>query len=283
MEKEILLLSGKGKLPLLFKELSQREGYRTYTVGVKTITDFKTDYTIPFLGFTEFEQLLREFKNPHIVMLGKFEPSLTVALLDSLWQKLRLKIFGGSNWERNWKIFLSLRGRVKTTLPGEVVKVFIDYLEERDFKFLPSEEIRRILNPLFAEKGNLTPRLEIEEPLFREGKRFLEYAKRLADMEIGQTVVFKGGHIFAVEAAEGTDNTIKRGAKLAGRGFSVAKAGRKTQDYRIDIPAVGLETLKLLKRYGARTLFLEAGKVLIVQKGEFLKEATRSNIAVVAL
>ena len=282
MEKTVVVLSGKGKLPSIFKHLAEQKGYKVYTVGVRTITDFKTDYRIPFLGFFEFEQLLEELGKPPVVMLGKFEPKLVVSLFDSLLEKLKLRLFGG-NWKKNWEIFLHLRGQMQTALPGEVIKTYINYLEGKGFNFLPSEEIKTILSPLLAGKGILTPEVEINPDLLAQGKKFFEYTKRLADMEIGQTLVFKGGQVFAVEAADGTDAAIKRAAKLSGKGFSVVKAARTFQDYRIDIPTVGLDTLKLLRRYGAKALFLESEKVLIVEKERFLKEASKSGIAVIGL
>ena len=282
MEKTVVVLSGKGKLPSIFKHLAEQKGYKVYTVGVRTITDFKTDYRIPFLGFFEFEQLLEELGKPPVVMLGKFEPKLVVSFFDSLLEKLKLRLFGG-NWKKNWEIFLHLRNRIQTALPGEVIKTYINYLESKGFKCLPSEEIKIILSPLLAGKGILTPEVEVYSEIFHQGEKFFKYTKRLADMEIGQTLVFKGGQVFAVEAADGTDATIKRAAKLSGKGFSVVKAARSYQDYRIDIPTVGLDTLKILKRYKAKALFLESEKVLIVEKERFLKEASKSGIAVIGL
>ena len=282
MGERILILSGRGKLPLLFKELSKEAGYEPLTVGVKTVTDFETDYTIPFMGFVEFEELVERLGNPPIVLLGKFEPKLSVALFDSILQRLRFKLFGG-NYKRNLEVLQTLKGMMETTLPGEVIKTFITYYGKKGFRFLPSEEIEKIAFPLLAEEGNMTPSVDIGEKLLEEGRRFLTYARRLADMEIGQTVVFKGGQVFAVESVEGTNGTIVRGAKLAGKGFSVAKAARSEQDFRVDVPAVGGETLKILRKYGAKALFLEAGKVFIVEKEKFLKEAQELGIAVIGL
>ena len=282
MGKKVLILSGKGKLPLLFKELSFKYGYQPITVGVKTITDFETDYTVPFMGFVEFEQLVENLGNPPIVLLGKFDPRLSTALFDSLLQQIRFRLFGG-NYKRNWEILNTLRSSLKNTLPGEVIKGFIDYYESKGFRFLSSEEIKKVLSPLLAEEGLLTPSVKMEKELLKEGRHFLSYTQRLADMEIGQALVFKNGNVFAVEAVEGTDEAIKRGAKLAGKGFSVAKAARSKQDFRIDIPAVGMQTLKLLKKFGAKALFLESGKVLILEKEKFLKEADREGIAVIGL
>jgi DUF1009 family protein len=82
---------------------------------------------------------------------------------------------------------------------------------------------------------------------------------------------------------EGTDKTVERAFKLVGKGISVVKVARTHQDFRIDVPAVGLNTLRLLKKAKARALFLEADKVFIVEKEKFLKEAQRAGIAVIGL
>ena len=282
MEKRLLILSGRGKLPLLFKNLARSKGYEAYTVGVKTITDIKTDFTVPFLGFTELEELLLELNKPQLVMLGKFNPKIPLAVAGSLWERLKLLLVGG-NRRRNFEIFQNLKERVELFSPQRVAEVFIRYMEERGFSFLPSEEIRDIALPLWATEGNLTPGVELKPNELLEGRRFFDYAKRLADMDIGQTLVFKGGHIAAVESLEGTDKTVERAFKLVGKGISVVKVARTHQDFRIDVPAVGLNTLRLLRKAKARALFLEADKVFIVEKEKFLKEAQRAGIAVIGL
>jgi DUF1009 family protein len=48
----------------------------------------------------------------------------------------------------------------------------------------------------------------------------------------------------------------------------VVKAGRTSQDLRVDVPAVGLDTVKTLVRAGGAALALEAGKVAFFQKEE---------------
>ena len=279
--KKVVILSGKGELPLLFKDLAQKKGYEVYTVGVKSITDFKTDFTVPFLGFVEFENLLKELDYPYITMLGKFEPSLLLSAGQGILFIFRR--FFDKNLKRNLEIFQTLREKIKIFTPKKVIETYITYMEEKGFKFLPSEEIKRITQPLLAEEGILTRGINPDKKTLQEGKVFFEYAKRIADMDIGQTLIFKEGHVIAVEGLEGTDRTIKRACKLVGEGFSVIKVGRTNQDFRIDVPTVGMETLNLLARCKVKALFLEAGNVFIVRKEEFLKRATEKGIAVIGL
>lgn len=110
----------------------------------------------------------------------------------------------------------------------------------------------------------------------------LPLARRLADLDIGQTLVVKRRAVIAVEGMEGTDAAIRRGARLAGAGFTVVKAGRSVQDMRLDVPAVGLDTVRSVVRAGGAALALDAGKVVFFQKSEALELAERHGLAVVA-
>ncbi len=276
----VAVISGKGTLPQQFKTLAEKKGYKTYTIGIKGITDQKTDFTVPFLGFLELENLLRDLNHPQLVLLGKFDQRLPWLITNSLLTKLKAKLLGGQ-FEKNLQIFLSLREKFQTGQPHQVVKAIIEHYEGRGFQFLPSEEIKEILSSLFAERGNMTPKVQFE--ITPQIERFFQQTKAVADMDIGQTLVVKENTIVAVEGVEGTDNTLKRACKLAGKGFTMLKAARSYQDYRIDIPAVGLETLKILKKCRASAVILEAEKVLIADKEIFLKEAEKSGIAVIGL
>ena len=75
-------------------------------------------------------------------------------------------------------------------------------------------------------------------------------AKTASGIDIGQTVVIKEGTILAVEAFEGTDETIRRAGRLGGRGCVVVKVAKQDHDMRFDIPVVGLHTMKVLRKAG---------------------------------
>ena len=61
----------------------------------------------------------------------------------------------------------------------------------------------------------------------------------VCNLDIGQTVVVKDGMILAVEAFEGTNQTIRRGGKLGGPGAVVIKVAKDGHDMRFDIPVIG--------------------------------------------
>ena len=110
----------------------------------------------------------------------------------------------------------------------------------------------------------------------------LKIARAVGALEIGQTVVVRQGCIVAVEAVEGTDAMLRRAGQLAKRGAVVVKAIKPTQDYRLDMPTVGDETLSVMADHGLRWLGLEVG-CLILDRDAFLKRAKKMGISVFGL
>lgn len=108
-------------------------------------------------------------------------------------------------------------------------------------------------------------------------------AKEMGKLDVGQSVVIKNKMIMSVEAIEGTDKCIARGAKLAKRGASVIKVAKPTQDKRFDIPAVGLNTLKMIKKYKAKLLAVEANETIIVDREDVIKYADKNKIVIMAI
>ena len=100
---------------------------------------------------------------------------------------------------------------------------------------------------------------------------------------MGQTVVVRARAVMAVEAIEGTDAAIRRGAALGGPGVTVVKVAKPRQDARFDLPAVGPDTLRVLVEVGAAALAVEAGRTLVVDREEVLGLADRHGIALLGV
>ncbi len=110
-----------------------------------------------------------------------------------------------------------------------------------------------------------------------------QVAKQIGRTDIGQTVVVKEGVVIAVEAIEGTDETIRRSTGLCGPGAVVMKATKPGQELKFDLPCVGLQTIGSLKLAGIKALGLEAGKTLMLKRELILKEADAAGISIVGL
>jgi len=152
--------------------------------------------------------------------------------------------------------------------------------EEEGFKILPQSSY---IEKLLPEAGLLAGP-EPSEDLRMAMKQALRLAKELAEFDIGQTLLYKAGQVIAVEALEGTDETIARAGDLAGEegDLILAKAARPDQDFRSDIPAIGAETLRNLAEAGGQAVIIEAEKVFMLEEEEVIELADQLGITVMA-
>ena len=114
-------------------------------------------------------------------------------------------------------------------------------------------------------------------------------------LDLGQTIVVRGKACVAIEAMEGTDETIRRaGELLRGRqtakrlrltsgSLTVLKLSKPDQDMRFDVPVVGIPTLETMIAAGATCLCITAGKTLMFDREEMIAIANKHKIAMVAV
>lgn len=259
---KVCLVAGSGSLPVAFVKKAKELGDEVFVVGVKGITSIEANAYLPLGKVGTLVKLLEKHHINKIVLLGKFEHKLLFSDLLTV-DSLALKILK----------------RAKDRRAQSLVRALMDELEEMGFEFI---DPKPYLEELLAGKGALN-RLEPSSQAMEDGLFGFPIAKEIAQLDVGQTIVVKEGTVVSVEAMEGTQETIYRAGKLAGRGCRVIKVARKSQDFRIDVPTVGLDTLEALRQIKADALFLEAGKVYIVDKDKFLKLADRYKISVVGL
>ena len=108
-------------------------------------------------------------------------------------------------------------------------------------------------------------------------------AKEMGKLDVGQSVVIKDKMIMAVEAIEGTDVCIKRGAKLAKSDAVVVKVAKPKQDRRFDIPAIGMKTLRTMSHKKASLIAVEANQTIIVDQEKVIQYADSHNIVIMAV
>jgi DUF1009 family protein len=114
-------------------------------------------------------------------------------------------------------------------------------------------------------------------------RRGLAVARAVADAGVGQAVVVRRGAVAAVEAIEGTTETIRRGAALGGAGGVVVKAVASAHDFRFDVPAVGLESVEAAAAGGLTAVAIEAGRVLVLEREATIARADAAGIALVSV
>jgi DUF1009 family protein len=110
----------------------------------------------------------------------------------------------------------------------------------------------------------------------------------LSPFDSGQAVVVGAGRAFAIEAAEGTDAMVARVADLRASGRLrrkgpagvLVKAPKRGQDLRLDMPAIGADTILGAARAQLRGVAIAAGRVLVVERERCAREADAAGIFV---
>lgn len=176
---------------------------------------------------------------------------------------------------------LMLLARVKSVHDDAVLREIASEIEREGMHVFSASDILSESSP---KKGYLATRRPEEEEL-RDAKIGWRAAKKLGELDIGQTVIVSRGLVVAVEGIEGTDETIKRGGSLILDGGSsvVVKLSKPNQDLRLDVPAIGPTTIDIMAAAKAKLLVLEAEKAIIFDPAETIARANKLGIAIIAV
>jgi DUF1009 family protein len=274
------LIAGNGRYPLLVLEEALRREITVTVAAIREetlpeIEEFanRPQVSVHWLGLGQLGKLIRVFKGAGVqkaIMAGQVKHIQIFSRKggDSSGRRLILPDL------KMMKVFMSLPERNTQSLIGGV----IEELEKEGIEFIDSTVL---LASLLPEAGVLTRREPSSEELMD-----IEYgrpiAQEIARLDLGQTVVIKDRAVVAVEAMEGTDETIRRASRLVGGGrLTVIKVSRPGQDMRFDVPVVGLDTLLVLKECNVSALAVDAEKTLVLDREEFIREADRFEMAVI--
>lgn len=273
------LIAGNGKFPFLVLEAARTQGFEVVVAAIKEETfpeiESKGAASVHWLSLGELSKLIDTFKAEGVtraVMAGQVKHKQIFSAIKPDW--------------RLAKLLLSLGTRNTDSLLGAVAKVLAD-------EGIMLENSTALLEPLLAKTGVLTKR-----PPSEQERKNIEYgrgvARRLAEYDIGQTVVIAEAACVTVEAMEGTDATIERagqlmrslegekGASTLSRALTVVKVAKPKQDLRFDVPVIGLKTIETMARAGARCLAVDAGRCLLLDGDAMKQAADDAGIAVCA-
>ncbi len=261
------LIAGSGRFPLLFAESARKAGHRVVAVAHVNQTDPALERLVDRLTWVKLGQFgkigeaLRAGGAEGVVMLGAIAKArfFRDAMLDA--------------------VGLALLAKVAVRSDDNLLRAIADGLAERG---LPVVDPTPYLSDRLARPGVLGKHRPTEEEL-ADARYGLELARAIGRLDLGQTVVVKDRCAVAVEALEGTDACIRRGGELARDGFVVVKAVKPQQDRRFDLPAVGPDTVEVLREAKGRVLAVEAGATLVMDLDEMVARADRARIVLLGV
>jgi len=108
----------------------------------------------------------------------------------------------------------------------------------------------------------------------------LNILKNLGNLDVGQSVIICDGYALGIEAAEGTDNLIRRCDVLRkkDKGGVLVKMSKSGQDMRLDVPVIGPDTIFCLAKHGFNGLAIEKTGVIIIKPKETQKLLDENNL-----
>lgn len=261
------MIAGNGDFPFLVLEGARSRGIEMAVIAIREEASPELERKAPRLHWVSLGELSRTIELlhqegvRHAVMAGQVKHN---------------KIF--SSIRPDWKLaklLLSLPVKNTDSLIGAVARV----LEDEGIQLVNSTAF---LGPLLAKQGVLTKRApDAEEAADITYGR--QIARQIAGLDLGQTVVVRDRACVAIEAMEGTDETIERAGRIAGgKRIVVVKVSKPRQDMRFDVPVVGLRTIEVMRRCGATALGIDAGRTLLFERERLIAEADESAIAIEA-
>jgi DUF1009 family protein len=261
------LIAGNGRFPFLVLEAAREQGIEMAVIAIREEASPELEKIASRLHWVSLGELSRALELLH-------QEGVTRAVMAG--QVKHNKIF--SSIRPDWKLaklLMSLPLKNTDSLIGAVASV----LESEGVKLVDSTSF---LKPLVPAPGVLTRR----RPDAREAEDIAygrEIARQIAGLDLGQTVVVRDRACVAVEAMEGTDETIERAARIvAGGTLVVVKVSKPRQDMRFDVPVVGLKTVEVMRRCNATALSMDAGRTLLFDRAHVLEAADAAGIAIEA-
>ncbi|MCC8372085.1 MAG: UDP-2,3-diacylglucosamine diphosphatase LpxI [Rickettsia endosymbiont of Pseudomimeciton antennatum] len=259
------IIAGNGLLPISLAESFIKQGGQCYIVALEGEADpvLYKNFTHQFFKIGMVRPIIEYFRKydvKNIILAGGVNrPNFKAIKVDLMGSRLLARIL-----------------KQKFLGDDKLLSIVTDFLEEKGFQVISSYEI------LSAKKGSMT----IMVPSGRDNTD-IELGMKLLDgighLDVGQSVIVDNGYIIGIEAAEGTDNLIKRCSHLRknSTGGVLVKMMKKGQDTRIDIPTIGPETIKNLANYGYKGVAIQKEKVIVIELERTIELANKCRLFII--
>jgi DUF1009 family protein len=265
----IALFAGKGELPRILINAFKSENRPFLILAFKGQTEenLVKDHPHIWLYFGEAGKALRYMQENHIqdiVMAGTItRPAMSEVRPD--WEGVKWLTKIGS----------------KALGDDNLLKLLIHMIEERGYRIVGPDDI---LADLLAPEGLFTSH-EPDEQAWQDIGRGIDVLTALGPADVGQAVVIQEGLVLGVEAIEGTDALIERAGALQRQGLGgiLVKTAKRQQEKRVDLPVIGVETVRQAAKAGLRGIAIEAGRTLILNRGDLLKLAEEKSLFILSL
>ena len=225
----------------------------------------------------------RKDKNSYNVSIGQFGKIIKI-LKDNKCKKV---LFAGAVKKPNFsRLRLDFKGLyyipriIKTSKLGDaaILKEIIKILKQEKISTVSS----LTFNPeLVLKKGNYSKVKPNKEDII-DIKKATTTLNKLRKYNFSQGVVVRNKRVIAIEGKGGTQKMLKRckSKKFRNKGVLV-KFPKKRQDLRIDLPTVGLKTLKQCKSAGLKGIVLKSRQNVFLEHNKCINFTNKNKMFIV--
>jgi DUF1009 family protein len=261
------MIAGEGDFPFMVARAARDRGIQVTAIGINGITDPKLADEVDAMHWVEFGKMNRLIETCHrsgftrAVMVGRIHHNNIFKLAKMDWRGIKML------------------AKAPTRRANDLLGAVMAELAHENIELLDSTLLLRECMP---GAGVLTPDCLPSEQVMDDIEFGRPLARAIAGLDVGQTVVVKHRAIVAVEAMEGTDQTILRAGEIAGPGCVVIKIDKPRQDRRFDVPVVGLATVQNMIRAECAALAFPGGQTLFFEQEASCRLAADRGIAIYA-
>jgi len=219
----------------------------------------------------------KDEKNSFKISIGEF--GKIIKLIKE--KKCNKVLFAGKiNKPNFYSLKLDLKGiyymptviRASKLGDAAIIMSIINILKKENIKVISSIFFNQ---ELAIKKGNYTklkPNTKENESI----KNGIKYLNNSNSLDHIQAIVIRDNVILAKESKQGTKKMLSKLKKSSGA--ILIKFPKKKQDLRIDLPTIGLHTLRDCKKLGLKGIVLRSKKNIFLDKVECIKFANKNSI-----
>ena len=216
----------------------------------------KNSYKISIGKFGEIIKLIKEKKSKKVLFAGK--------IAKPKFSSLRLDLKG----------IYYMPSIIKAAKIGDaaIIKAIIKILAKEGIKVISSI----FFNPELSLKKGIYSEIKPGKQDITSIKKGITYFNKMNNLDHIQALVVKDGKIIAKEGIEGTKKMLSK-LDINSNGI-LMKLPKKKQDLRMDLPTIGLQTFKDIKKYGLKGVVLKSKKNIFLDKNKCITFANKNKI-----
>ncbi len=256
------IIAGSGDLPAEIARIYTKNGGNCFVASLSEPVNAKGVKNENF-EINKVGKILAYFKEnqvENVILIGGMKrPDLKALKVDIAGASLLAKI-------------------LKNKILGDdnLLKVVAGFIESKGYKVISAQDILAMdKKDKYIESSPNIAKSYIKD--IDLGATVLE---SLGSVDVGQSIIIEDGYVIGIEAAEGTDELIKRCSYLRKKkeGGVLVKMAKSAQDMRLDIPVIGPETIKILAKYKYAGFAINKKNVIIIKPKEVEELSKKSNL-----